>query len=691
MFLAGSVNYSVSNGNTVTIADTLGGGSDAQITGGFTKSGAGTLVLSGNNSYTGGTTISGGILSIDADNRLGGAGTLTLNGGTLRTTSTMTTSRTTTLTTTINNLDVASGTFTNTGVISGTGRLIKQGPGTLELTGNNSFSGGLVANGGSVSLTGTNAFGTGLFSVNTASVSIPEGSVSNGNGFIGQASGTTGSVTVGGASGTSSWVNNGNLQIGQQGNGTLTVTGGGSLYSIFAFLGGNPSGVGTVNLGGGTGASAWNTGLLSVGDRGRGTLHLTGGGVITSSEGMIGREFTSQGVANVGGGTGAAVWHLSTSLTVGHLGEGVLNITGGGTVSSATATIGGGIDGGTVNVGGGTGASTWNNAGSLIVGTAGRATLNINSGGTVTTGGLGGGNSSSRVRLNGGILRITGTDTASNIINVLSSGGTIELPNSGTNFTHTGSMSGSVSLNKTGPGTLTLAGTGNTRLNVIQGHVNVTGNYSAVTGLTFLNQGASIGGTGTLGGSLAGSGLFSPGVNGTGVLSVNGPINMGNFSSFLVELQGTTPGSGYDQISLTGSYALDNTALLMDRLGDYEAPFLSSFVIIRNSSGGLGAGQFGGLADGDLFSFDGQVFQIRYNVPNNYIVDPTGLQTGYAGITWAGDNGFGINGADNGGNIVIAAVPEPATVTMLSAVTLSVVSYAGYRHRKEKWNKRIGR
>ena len=85
LFLAGSATYHVSTNNTVTITNTLGGGDNALITGGFTKTGSGTLVLSGSNSYTGGTIVSDG--TFVANNSSGsatGTGTVTVNsGGTL--------------------------------------------------------------------------------------------------------------------------------------------------------------------------------------------------------------------------------------------------------------------------------------------------------------------------------------------------------------------------------------------------------------------------------------------------------------------------------------------------------------------------------------------------------------------------------------------------------------------------------
>lgn len=77
------------NGNNVTLATGFGGSTSASLV----KTGSGTLTLSGANTFTGRTTITGGVLSIDADSRLGAApgspvaNHLEINGGTLRITS----------------------------------------------------------------------------------------------------------------------------------------------------------------------------------------------------------------------------------------------------------------------------------------------------------------------------------------------------------------------------------------------------------------------------------------------------------------------------------------------------------------------------------------------------------------------------------------------------------------------------
>lgn len=85
--LQASQTWNVGASRTLTVGNYAISGSY-----GLTKSGSGTLTLSGANTYTGSTTISGGVLSINGENRLGATpgsatpGYLTFDGGTLKVT-----------------------------------------------------------------------------------------------------------------------------------------------------------------------------------------------------------------------------------------------------------------------------------------------------------------------------------------------------------------------------------------------------------------------------------------------------------------------------------------------------------------------------------------------------------------------------------------------------------------------------
>ena len=130
IFLAGKVTYTVSANNTLTIADTIGGGVNTLIRGGFTKTGDGRLVLSGANDYVGGTTVSGGVLELQgtAADKIGGL-TLVNAGGTLQT-------------------DVTGVTFT----------MGKTTEGTTQLTASKGFVDGIALNGGAFHASGFNTY-----------------------------------------------------------------------------------------------------------------------------------------------------------------------------------------------------------------------------------------------------------------------------------------------------------------------------------------------------------------------------------------------------------------------------------------------------------------------------------------------------------------------------------------------------
>ena len=123
----------------LTVASIIGGGA-----GTLTKDGPGTLILTAANTYTGTTTIGSGTLQI------AGAGSLTAG---------------TYAASIIDNGTLAFNTSVShvlTGVISGNGAVLLQGPGSLTLKGANTFSGGLtVASGTTVFGNSSAALGTG--------------------------------------------------------------------------------------------------------------------------------------------------------------------------------------------------------------------------------------------------------------------------------------------------------------------------------------------------------------------------------------------------------------------------------------------------------------------------------------------------------------------------------------------------
>ncbi|MBN1851720.1 MAG: autotransporter-associated beta strand repeat-containing protein [Pirellulales bacterium] len=359
--------------------------------GGLTKIGSGTQVLSGANVYSGGTSVTSGTLQVAKTTSLPGydmpgkisvatGATLGVNAGALGEwdagdISELLTANETTFAANsflgIDSTNAIAGEFVYTKTISGPQGLKKLGTGTLCLTGHNSYGGKTIVSGGTLAITG--------------GVSIASRS-----GWIADEYGSMGAVTVDGTGST--WTNNGHLLIGLSGNGTLDVTGGGSVSSTSGCIGFEGGSTGEVRIDG-TG-SRWNNNadLLIIGLSGNGTLDVTGGGSVSSTSGYIGSEGGSTGEVRIDG-TGST-WTNKTELYIGAGGDGTLNITGGGTVSSKWAGYLGCVDGSTgiVTVDGA--GSTWNHSiGDLYVGgqfsaAGGTGILTVQTRGTVNVGNL---------------------------------------------------------------------------------------------------------------------------------------------------------------------------------------------------------------------------------------------------------------------------------------------------------------
>jgi fibronectin-binding autotransporter adhesin len=209
--------------------------------------------------------------------------------------------------------------------------------------------------------------------------------------------------------------------------------------------------------------------------------------------------------------------------------NGSLSIINGGSLTNSYGYIG--LSSGfssTVTVGGGTATSTWTNSTSLVVGNFGTGNLTINLRGLVITPDLAGGNASSFVNFNGGTLRITATDSASNNFKLISSG-VLNLPTAGTTFTHSGSITGGSvdgDFTKTGAGELVLTGTSNFNgfLRVQGGGLTIASGGSVTSTAGEISNGA--GSTVNVGGSGAASswtmsGNLTVGQYGAGALAVN--------------------------------------------------------------------------------------------------------------------------------------------------------------------------
>ncbi len=166
IFMMGGATLVFDNSSDLEISSVIESDTD-RSGGGLEKTNSGTLTLSGNNKYYGTNTISGGTLQVASDASLGdSSNSIVLNGGTLSITDGghLETSREVTLT----DVNLSAGFDSNgaeitlNGPISGAGRLVKTGEGTLYLTQtNNTYAGGTIVYGGILEVKQVGSLGTG--------------------------------------------------------------------------------------------------------------------------------------------------------------------------------------------------------------------------------------------------------------------------------------------------------------------------------------------------------------------------------------------------------------------------------------------------------------------------------------------------------------------------------------------------
>jgi len=529
----------------------------------------------------------------------------------------------------------ASGNVALSGVVSGSGGLVKAGAGTATLSAINTYSGNTTVNAGTLALGAGGGAGAvrGTATVNsgaTLKATAADALGYNNDGTqVSQLNITSGTFD-----------NGANANQGYRTNVTLT---GGTISS---------SGGGTFNFTSGygiTSAASATTSTISGGITLRDNANMT----INVADGSAATDLLISGVISGSGGAITKTGAGTLSLT------GLNSFTGGLTANAGTLTVGNGnaLGTGTATLNG----ITLNNTGSsMTLGNAisigaGGATVALSSGaGNLTLSGAISGAGNLTVAPPGGPLNsiylgfsantLTGTITIANSsgnnqtvtrINSANAGsataawviggaqdrgtslefgtGTISFGSlsgsglivggSGTQTMSVGALGsstfsgkiqngggGTVALTKLGTGMLTLSGTssytGPTAINA--GTLNITGALSG-SGAVTVNNGGTLAGSGSIAGAttVASGGALAPGNNGAGTLTLSGGLTLNTGAVLNMELAGTATS---DKLAVSGTFsATGTTTINLTALGGFTGS--GTYPLITGASG-ISSGNF---------------------------------------------------------------------------------------------------
>lgn len=547
------------NGGNVTLGSatlTLNGTGSASYAGAISgsgglvraaASGAATQTLTGcNSSYTGGTSIIGSTLNVDClanggvNSSIGASGSasanLSLSNGTLNYTgASVSTDRGIALSSSGNRIGVtnAATTLQFSGPLIGS-NLQKAGPGTLLLSGTNTYTGGTTVLGGILRAGSNTAFGTGGISLaNTAGVLLDLAGFSNTQAFLTGGGTTGGDVNLGAATltlnpgGTIAQTYAGAITgtggLIKNGNGSQTLSGCNSAYSGSTVInagtlavnclndGGSNSSIGSASaaatnlvINGGTlqylGTGSSSNRLFTLGTNG-GTLDASGSGaLVLSSTAPVVSAGTNTARLLTLTGTNTDNNQLHAQLT--DNGSGVLSLTKTGTGLWELANV----------------ASTY--TGKTTINGGVLSVAHLTDGGQSSSIGASSNAASNVVIGNGSTLRYVGSGDTSNRLFTLSSGttfiessgsGALKLTNTGpvtltgTNTPRTIALGGTNTDDNTLGGVIGDNGTGSTTLAKNDSGTWVLTGNNTFTGNTVINNGNLVIGNGGTSGN-AGSG-----------------------------------------------------------------------------------------------------------------------------------------------------------------------------------------
>jgi T5SS/PEP-CTERM-associated repeat protein len=139
----------------------------------------------------------------------------------------------------------------------------------------------------------------------------------------------------------STWINSSALAVGgHHGYGTLNIVNGGAVADGVGSIASASYSTGTVSVNGRD--SKWTNDsslYVGVGDQSDGRMNIANGSFVGCNDGYIGYYPGSKGQVNVEGSD--SKWSINSSLCVGQSGRGSLYVMGGGTVEATSVSIGG--------------------------------------------------------------------------------------------------------------------------------------------------------------------------------------------------------------------------------------------------------------------------------------------------------------------------------------------------------------
>ena len=579
--IAGAGTYYIGAGNTLSvggnnlstevngvIADFNPCGCGPPGPGTLEKVGTGTLTLSGMNTYSGGTTLIGGAVSVSQEANLGAlSGALTFNGGTLQVTGTSfnATTRAINWGTDGGAFDIANAanSFAVGPLIGSGGALTKFGPGTLVLTGANTYTGGTTIAGGTLSISANNNIGTGpLAMLNGTILTFTNGfTFSHPVAVAGDPTfNVTGANTVTMAAPITDGVASGDLV--KTGTGTLVLT------AANTYTGGTTISAGTLQLGN------------------SGTTGSVVGNVLDNANFAINRSDTFSFGGQIAGsgafdqkGTGTTIFTANNTYT-------------GGTL----------ISGGALQLGDG-GATGW-----VVGDVVDNGTLAFNRSDAVMFGGMISGTGTVK-QIGTGTLTLSGVNTYTGptivdggMLAIASTGSITSTVTNNSLFLNAGVVTGNLINNGLSSNTGTITGTAT----INSGFVS---NDGTIAGIVTVNPDGTLAGNGTIGAGIINGGTVSPG-HSIGTITVTGNLTFIGPGNYIVEVSPT----GADRVNVGGTASLSATLSAIATGGAYT---IGTKYLVLNSGGGV-SGTFGNIAISGNFGVTKP--HLEYDANNVFLV-----------------------------------------------------------------------